>query len=169
MYNFIRTHLEEVRHYPGKEMRTIYGYITISALTVLTAGCGISRLQAPAGTGRDAGPFVTRVYEGHIQCTHGQERTCRLTVRYRLHSGDGTFRLILKQDGKGTERYSGRRFTLRGTRQDNDATVWQCVSSQDGRTFDFLVGTDSTLVITGDTPGKGFSACRGTLKLTRDR
>ena len=114
MYNFIRTHLAEVRHYPGKEMRTIYGYITIAALTVLTAGCGISRLQAPAGAGRDAGPFVTRVYEGHIQCIHGQERTCRLTVRHRLHSGDGTFRLILKQDGKGTERYSGRRFTLRG-------------------------------------------------------
>lgn len=150
-------------------MKTIYAYTTIAALTVLSAGCGVSRQQASSAAGRDAGPFITRTYEGRLQCSPGREKVCRLTVRHRLHSGDGTFTLILKNEKEKTERYSGRRFTLRGTRQDNDATVWHCVSSQDGRTFDFLVGTDSTLVITGDASREVFSVCRGTLKLARDR
>ncbi len=54
-----------------------------------------------------------------------------LRVKHRTHSGDGLFLLTLTYLNAETDRdltysYLGRRFTLRGSADDNNAIVWQC-------------------------------------------
>ena len=61
------------------------------------------------------------------------------------HSGDGTFRLTIKREGTAPDTYTGRRYTLRGTDEDINATVWQCLVDT-AHYFDFLLRDDSTLV-----------------------
>ena len=46
--------------------------------------------------------------------------------------------------------YTGKRFTQRGTPDDNDATVWQFVTDDGKDTFNFLVESDSALILLND-------------------
>lgn len=78
-----------------------------------------------------------------------------LTIRNREHSGDGTFTLSLTykeaENGKDkTFTYSGKRYTQRGIPEDNDATVWQCISSDGKQIFNFLCVDESELLLLND-------------------
>ena len=44
----------------------------------------------------------------------------------------------------------GKRYTQRGTPDDNDATVWQMIADNEQDIFNFLVESDSTLVLLND-------------------
>lgn len=95
------------------------------------------------------GPEIVRTYRTPGQGGDRQDATT-LAVRHRLHSGDGTFSLTISgKGGNEKKKYSGRRLTLRGTPEDNDATVWQCINDASGEIFDFLVISDTTLVLLG--------------------
>lgn len=106
--------------------------------------------------GDDAlGPYLVRTYEGILPAASCPGIRYTLTVRNREHSGDGTFSLALTymeaENGRDSSfLYTGKRFTQRGTPDDNDATVWQFVADDGGDTFNFLVESDSALVLLND-------------------
>ncbi len=93
------------------------------------------------------GPWVEERFEGEIPDSLCPGTAYLLLVRHREHSGDGQF--FLRCAGRETDSgndagytCTGRRYTLRGTPSDNDATVWRLVSDNDGRVFNFLYGAD---------------------------
>lgn len=110
---------------------------------------GILMYRQPDST---LGAVVTEIFSGSAADTAHY----RLAVRHREHSGDGGFTLTITR-GSGprhdTTTYTGLRFTLRGTPDDNDATVWQA-RSDDGPTFEFLCSGD-TLSLLGTHPSDG--------------
>lgn len=66
-----------------------------------------------------------------------------LRVKHRTHSGDGLFLLTLTYLNAETDRdltysYLGRRFTLRGSADDNNAIVWQCQTDDQAFMVNFL-------------------------------
>ena len=123
----------------------------ISALAGLLAGCrnvDRTRIEEEPAVGIAAavpaaddplGGMITRIYESAGPSE--ADVRYRLTVENREHSGDGTFRMEItgckpEDGGCGQSVYSGKRYTLRGTDGDNDATIWQFVA-EGGETFNF--------------------------------
>lgn len=101
------------------------------------------------------GSFLVCTYEGILPAASCPGIRYTLTVRNREHSGDGTFSLTLTyleaENGQDSSfLYTGKRFTQRGTPDDNDATVWQFVTDDGKDTFNFLVESDSALILLND-------------------
>lgn len=89
------------------------------------------------------GPWQKVQFEGTV--TDSVKTKYLLTVKYRAHSGDGTFTLQLSEadSPRGKNKavtYTGRRYTQRGIPSDNDATIWQLVCDDAGGNviFNFL-------------------------------
>ena len=94
---------------------------------------------------RDLGNWVEEHYTGVLPAADCPGIRYQLYVRHREHSGDGQFLLQLTyleaDNGKDAiHTYMGKRYTLRGIPNDNDATVWQLVSDNGKSTFNFLYG-----------------------------
>ena len=87
-------------------------------------------------------------YEGILPAADCPGIRYQVYVRHREHSGDGYFLLRLTyleaEQGKDViYTYMGRRYTLRGTATDNDATVWRLVVDGDkDNVYNFLYGPD---------------------------
>lgn len=98
--------------------------------------------------GSGLGEPVEVVYEGMTSSVP----VCNvsLAVRHRRNSGDGVFRFAAVCAGDTVELVEGKRYTQRGIPGDNDATVWQFVSSGRERIFNYLVKNDSVLVLLDD-------------------
>ena len=101
------------------------------------------------------GSFLVCTYEGILPAASCPGIRYTLTVRNREHSGDGTFSLTLTyleaENGQDSSfLYTGKRFTQRGTPDDNDTTVWQFVTDDGKDTFNFLVESDSALILLND-------------------
>lgn len=98
------------------------------------------------------GEWRTSTYAGVLRSEDGVPVTCRLSVSSQEHSGDGFFRLSFTEDsiasGQGeTAVYTGRRYTQRGMADDDDAVVWQLVSSDRRGVFNLLVEDTTRLVL----------------------
>ena len=106
--------------------------------------------------GNDAlGTLQEHTYEGTLPAASCPGIRYHLTIRNKEHSGDGTFALTLTylEAENGEDRtfsYTGKRYTQRGTPDDNDATVWQMIADNEQDIFNFLVESDSTLVLLND-------------------
>ena len=103
--------------------------------------------QSPSDNNRDLGNWIEEHYTGLLPAADCPGIDYQLYVRHREHSGDGQFLLQLTyleaDNGKDAAyTYMGRRYTLRGTPDNNDATVWQLVSDNGKNTFNFLYGAD---------------------------
>lgn len=123
---------------------------------------------------RNGQPVLAEVrsYEGVLPAASCPGIRYTLTVRAPRHSGDGTFDLSLTyleaEDGKDqTFRYTGRRWTQRGMPGDNDATIWQLVADDSGEKFNFLVESDSVLVLLNERGERISSELDYTLRRTR--
>lgn len=123
---------------------------------------------------RNGQPVLAEVrsYEGVLPAASCPGIRYVLTVRAPRHSGDGTFDLSLTyleaEDGKDqTFRYTGRRWTQRGMPGDNDATIWQLVADDSGEKFNFLVESDSVLVLLNEQGERISSEQDYTLRRTR--
>ena len=99
--------------------------------------------QSPSDNTPGLGCWVETQYAGLLPAADCRGIRYQLYIRHREHSGDGQF--FLRQTYLEAEHgndavytYTGRRYTLRGTSTDNDATVWQLVSDNDGSVFNFL-------------------------------
>ena len=124
-------------------------YILLAAC-LLTVACTRSPRHADV-TAADSIPVTPRADSALVETFAGTSLTgpdaseWHLSVMHARHSGDGTFRLTIKREGTAPDTYTGRRYTLRGTEEDINATVWQCLVDT-AHYFDFLLRDDSTLV-----------------------
>lgn len=124
-------------------------YILLAAC-LLTTACTRSSRHADV-TAADSIPVTPRADSALVETFAGTSLTgpdaseWHLSVMHARHSGDGTFRLTIKREGTAPDTYTGRRYTLRGTDEDINATVWQCLVDT-AHYFDFLLRDDSTLV-----------------------
>ncbi len=103
----------------------------------------------------DLGNVQVNTYEGLLPAASCPGIVYTLTIRNQKYSGDGIFSLSLTykeaENGKDkTFTYYGKRFTQRGIPENNDATVWQCISEDKKTIFNFLVEDESTLVLLND-------------------
>lgn len=103
--------------------------------------------QSSGDNNLDLGSWVEAQYEGMLPAADGPGIRYRLHVRHREHSGDGQFLLQLTylEAENGLDAvftYMGKRNTLRGIPDNNDATVWQFVSDNGESIFNFLYGAD---------------------------
>ena len=123
-------------------MRKLMIHIAV-CMTLLTAlSCTGSSRQAGDATAAPSDTLIGKVFTG--SATIGPDTAeWHLEIRHKPHSGDGNFSLSITRTGT-TQRFSGRRYTLRGTDDDIDATLWQC-KADSTLWFDFLVENDSTL------------------------
>lgn len=101
------------------------------------------------------GRNVTHSYTGVLPADSCLGMRYELTIRNQEHSGDGTFTLKLTyleaENGEDRSfRYMGKRFTLRGMLDDNDATVWQCIANDGRGIFNFVVESDSSITLLND-------------------
>lgn len=107
---------------------------------LLTVSCGIhERNMATAYYG----PWQKVQFEGTV--ADSVKTNYLLTLKYRVHSGDGTFTLQLSaadnpKGKKDAVTYTGKRYTQRGIPSDNDATLWQlvCDEASGNVIFNFL-------------------------------
>lgn len=113
---------------------------TIILALILPVSCGIQERNM---TTAYYGPWQKVQFEGTV--TDSVKTKYLLTVKYRAHSGDGTFTLQLSEadSPRGKNKavtYTGRRYTQRGIPSDNDATIWQLVCDDAGGNviFNFL-------------------------------
>lgn len=124
-------------------------YILLAAC-LLTVACTNSPRQAKTPN-TDSIPVTPRADSALVETFAGTSLTgpdaseWHLSVMHARHSGDGTFRLTIKREGTAPDTYTGRRYTLRGTEEDINATVWQCLVDT-ANYFNFLLRDDSTLV-----------------------
>lgn len=113
------------------------------AACLLTAACTNSPRQAKTPN-TDSIPVTPRADSALVETFAGTSLTgpdaseWHLSVMHARHSGDGTFRLTIKREGTAPDTYTGRRYTLRGTEEDINATVWQCLVDT-AHYFDFLL------------------------------
>lgn len=89
------------------------------------------------------GSLQIRTFEGILPSTSSANVYYTLTIRSQEHSGNGTFLLVLtrlnaKNEKEEFRTYQGKRFTLRGTPENENATVWQLVTDDEKETFNFL-------------------------------
>ncbi|MCM1373112.1 MAG: copper resistance protein NlpE N-terminal domain-containing protein [Bacteroides sp.] len=106
-------------------------------------------------TSQELEKMETHVYEGLLPAASGPGIEYVLTIHSCQHSGDGTFTLALTykeaEDGKDkTFTYTGKRMTLRGIPEDDNATVWQCISEDGKETFNFLREDENKLTLLND-------------------
>lgn len=124
-------------------------YILLAAC-LLTVACTNSPRQAKTPN-TDSIPVTPRADSALVETFAGTSLTgpdaseWHLSVMHARHSGDGTFRLTIKREGTAPDTYTERRYTLRGTDEDINATVWQCLVDT-ANYFNFLLRDDSTLV-----------------------
>ena len=123
-------------------MRKLMIHIAV-CMTLLTAlSCTGSSRQAGDATAAPSDTLIGKTFTG--SATIGPDTAeWHLEIRHKPHSGDGNFSLSITR-AETTQRFSGRRYTLRGTDDDIDATLWQC-KADSTLWFDFLVENDSTL------------------------
>lgn len=116
------------------------------------------------------GEMQQHTYEGLLPAASCPGIEYRLTIRYREHSGDGTFTLTLnyKETEDGRDKaftYTGKRLTQRGIPGDDNATVWQCITEDGRETFNFLREDDTTITLLNDKFEKAQSQLNYSLKL----
>ena len=104
--------------------------------------------QSTSATDESLGQFTTLHYEGLLPAADCPGIRYELFIRHRTHSGDGTFLLNLTyleaENGKDmTFSYLGRRYTLKGSADNENAIVWQCRSDNGQELFNFLVENQS--------------------------
>lgn len=123
-------------------MRKLMIHIAV-CMTLLTAlSCTGSSRQAGDATAAPSDTLIGKTFTG--SATIGPDTAeWHLEIRHKPHSGDGNFSLSITRAGT-TQRFNGRRYTLRGTDDNIDATLWQC-KADSTLWFDFLVENDSTL------------------------
>lgn len=85
------------------------------------------------------GGLVSRVYMGMCE----EEATCILTLFNYEYSGDGIFSFTILRPGNKLSVYKGKVYTLKGS---DDATLWQCVTSDRAHVFYFLADADGQRV-----------------------
>lgn len=134
---------------------TIEVFYKGNSTQTLLADSLVLRSRKPIDTSDGLGAYLVRTYEGLLPAADGPGIRYTLTVNSREHSGDGTFSLIMTylEAENGEDRsftYEGKRLTLRGTPDNNDATVWQLVTDDGKDTFNFLVESDTTLTLLND-------------------
>lgn len=100
------------------------------------------------------GKMLTRTYEGVLPAADCPGIRYTLIIKNREHSGDGTFSLtqtyLEAEDGKDISFFSsGKRYTLRGTPENADATVWELIPDEEEEKTFFLCDNDSTLTLLG--------------------
>ena len=104
--------------------------------------------QSPSVNNGSLGAWNEVHYEGVLPAADCPGIRYQVYVRHREHSGDGHFLLRLTyleaEQGKDMSyTYTGRRYTLRGTAADNDATVWRLVVDGDkNHAYNLLYGPD---------------------------
>lgn len=103
----------------------------------------------------ELGIMEEHLYEGLLPSASGPGTEYRLLIRNRQYSGDGTFRLTLNCKGADNIKdksvtYTGKRFTQRGIPGDDNATVWQCITDDGTRIFNFLRLNENTLMLLND-------------------
>lgn len=128
---------------------------TIILALILPVSCGIQERNM---TTAYYGPWQKVQFEGTV--TDSVKTKYLLTVKYRAHSGDGTFTLQLSEadSPRGKNRavtYTGRRYTQRGIPSDNDATLKYTVQ-------DFCVQRRTFLPI--DSCAQDILDCRSILR-----
>lgn len=116
------------------------------------------------------GDLRIRSYGGTLPTASGIGMRCLLTIRHRQYSGDGLFMLTASYSDENGQRqsseYIGRRYTLRGTADNEDATVWQLRSGA-GAVFNFLYDSaEETLTLLNDNFEQVGTACGHTLHPT---
>lgn len=96
------------------------------------------------------GKQQVRTYRGVLPPDSVAEIHYMLTLENREFSGDGTFTLHRRSVACGgaeqVDVCRGRRFTLRGTSEDDNATVWQFVADRTGEVINFLRVNERTLI-----------------------
>ena len=128
--------------------------IHISALFLSLATCHAA-YPAPAVTAGtplcintnlyrcELGKLQIRIYEGFIS----DGTSYALTLYNPEYSGDGKFTLSIIAPDRQTATYTGKRFTQRGTPEDINSTVWQMITHDGKRIFNFLYEGTTTLEI----------------------
>lgn len=104
--------------------------------------------QSPSATDESLGQFKTMRFEGLLPAADCPGIRYELFIRHRTHSGDGTFLLNLTyleaKNGKDmTFSYLGRRYTLKGSAENENAVVWQCRTDDGSELFNFMVENQS--------------------------
>lgn len=129
-------------------------YLLLTAC-LLTAACTHGTQQAGAPTADTVpAPAVKdsmqlEVFEGSVKA--GEDTAYwRASIWHMPHSGNGDSFIRIAHAGKCLI-YKGKRYTLRGTDDDPNATVWQC-KTNDTLYFNFLVENDSTLRLLSKAP-----------------
>lgn len=84
----------------------------------------------------DLGNPAVRSYQGTIP----GDSNCTFVLYSYRHSGDGIFSLTIFDADNELSVAKGTVYTLRG---ENDATLWQCVTDDERRTFYFLLDPES--------------------------
>lgn len=116
------------------------------------------------------GDLQIRSYGGTLPTASGIGMRCLLTIRHRQYSGDGLFMLTTSYSDETGKRqsseYIGKRYTLRGSADNEDATVWQ-LRSEAGAVFNFLYDSSAeTLTLLNDNLEPVGSAFSHTLHST---
>lgn len=115
------------------------------------------------------GALQVRTYSGLLPAASGSGIHYLLTVRNREYSGDGMFMLITTyleaENGEDESfEYIGKRYTLRGMANNNDATVWQ-LKAEEGTIFNFLYDSnENTLTLLNDNLEKAETPLNYTLR-----
>lgn len=99
--------------------------------------------QAQSDNDTSLGEWQESYFEGTLPAADCPGIKYQLSIRNREHSGDGYFMLRLTyiegEDGKDITFTSlGKRYTMRGTATDNNATVWQLKTNNNKETYNFL-------------------------------
>lgn len=127
--------------------------------------------QARSDNDTALGGWKESHYAGMLPAADCEGIKYDLYIRHREHSGDGRFLLQLTyvnaENGKDkTFTHLGKRYTLRGTPTDSNATVWQLVSDEDKATFNFLYNAKkNALTLLGDDFSMADSELNYTLEM----
>lgn len=130
-------------------------------ITICCASCkSTNKTNSISQTERDEyvsglGKLEVSTYKGLLPAASCPGIEYLLTIRHHEHSGDGTFslRLTYKEAENGKDKtfaYIGKRFTQRGIPEDDNATVWQCISNDGKHIFNFLREDETKLLLLND-------------------
>lgn len=155
--------------------------LLLIGLLLISVSCGsrtdkkaAAEERAAATTDTSAlGPETERVYEGLLPAADGPGIRYRLVLHNREHSGDGTFALTMTyleaENGKDESFDSeGKWGTLRGSKDDPNATVYQLNIGEPDKAMNFLYLKDS-LVMLNDSLERAVSPLNYTLKLVGEK
>lgn len=148
-------------------MKSIFAGCCLGLLLCLLTGCKKMQSEGSAQEGMTAvtgsvpcdtmlldstlGRLTSSLYKGVVR-VDGNNLDAQLYLVCQEHSGDGRFSLKLRTGS--VQFYAGRRYTLRGTQEDRNATVWQLVANDSVHVLNFLCQGDSILIQLSDQCGK---------------